>query len=304
MNKIDYSERDSAGKEVFYVLLKKRKGISLNMFDNYWKDVHGPVCARLPGQHQYWQFHIAHNEGGIWPKLDGITYDTSEDEQFDGIAELTFLSESDRQEWFDAASILMSDEHNLFSKAVGYTTLNNDSKTHIDKIENGSPNGGLEIVKLHVMLAKADSVSVEDFQKYLTNSFTSAVISSSLIHKFRLHLLEEHDNSEELPTAPGVTHYEALEKQFQAAFEIAFQSRLDMEEFFASEEYGRTLKEQVKYIKQISVFPERDVYTFVYDDEMTLAGQRSSAVASLIENIGAANQLQPSILDLMVGQTI
>ena len=72
MKKADYSVRDQEGKLAFYVLLSKRKGVSLETLDEYWKNVHGPVCARLPGQHQYWQFHVAHNKGDLWPTIDGI----------------------------------------------------------------------------------------------------------------------------------------------------------------------------------------------------------------------------------------
>lgn len=269
MSQVDYSERDRNGKAVFYVLLKKRNSISLDLFDQYWKDVHGPVCARLPGQHQYWQFHLGHNEGGIWPVINGIGYEIPEEDQFDGIAELTFLSEKDRQKWFNAAAILMSDEHNLFSKAVGYVTNKGNSKTYIDKIEIGNPNENLGIVKLHVLLRKTDTISIDDFRGYLVTRFAPAMAGSDLILKFRLHLLEEHDNSEKLPPAPGVSHYEPLEKQYQAAFEIAFKNRLDMEKFFVSEKYAVATKEQSKYVKQISTFPERDVYTFVYDSKMT-----------------------------------
>ena len=60
----DYSARDKSGRVVFYVLLWKRRGISLRLYDDYWRNVHGPVCARLPGQFQTWQLHVAHNEGG------------------------------------------------------------------------------------------------------------------------------------------------------------------------------------------------------------------------------------------------
>ena len=112
----------------FYVLLWKRKGISLAGFDDYWRDVHGPVCARLPGQFQYWQFHVAHNEGGIFPAGSGVSYSTADEDQFDGIAELTFRSLADRQTWFDAAGILMDDEHNIFSKAIGYVTEPGNSR--------------------------------------------------------------------------------------------------------------------------------------------------------------------------------
>src|SRR5208282_3731932 len=93
----DYSARDQNAQLAFYVLLWKRNGIALEAFDDYWRDVHGPVCARLPGQYQYWQFH--------------------------GIAELTSRSAGDRQNWLDASKILMDDEHNLFRKAIGYISV-------------------------------------------------------------------------------------------------------------------------------------------------------------------------------------
>ncbi len=89
MRKADFAIRDQKGKTAFYVLLWKRKGIKLELFDDYWRDVHGPVCARLPGQYQYWQLHVAHNEGGIWPTINGVAYTCPEEDQFDGIAELT-----------------------------------------------------------------------------------------------------------------------------------------------------------------------------------------------------------------------
>lgn len=298
--KSDYAIRDQKGKVVFYVLLWKRKRITLEVFDEYWKNVHGPVCARLPGLQQYWQFHLNHNDGSLWPTIDGIEYDSFPEDQFDGIAELTFTSEADRQTWFKASAILMNDEHNIFSKAIGYNTRPGNSKTYIDRITTEDPNGNLGILKFHVMVKKADASSVEAFRQYMTNSFAAAVVQSDFVLKFRLHLFEEVDNSR--PDAAGVVHYEPPEKQYQAAFEIAFQNYLEMEKFFDSEEYVVAVKDQAKYVKQISSFPERTANTFVYDGKMTLAGQRSSKVAELITEVGATNQLQEDIVSLMNGQ--
>ncbi|MEH2239201.1 MAG: EthD domain-containing protein [Nostoc sp.] len=302
MRKADYALRDQNGIAIFYVLLWKRKSITLNLFDDYWRDVHGPVCARLPGQHQYWQFHLAHNQGDLWPIIDGIEYTTRLEDQFDGIAELTFETEVDRQTWFKAAAILMDDEHNLFSKAIGYNTTPGNSKTYIDCIPTGDPNGELGILKFHVMVKKADAVSVDEFHKYITDSFAAAVALSDSVLKFRLHLFEEVDNSR--PDAAGVSHYEPPQKQYQAAFEIAFSNPLEMEKFFASKEYEKAVKDQAKYIKQINPFPERAAYTFVYNGQITLAGQRSSTVADLIVNLGATNQLKEDITSLMLDQKL
>lgn len=295
--KPDYASRDQKGKVVFYVLLWKRKGIKLDTFDNYWKDVHGPVCARLPSQYQYWQFHLEHNQGDLWPTLEGIEYSTPPEDQFDGIAELTFASEADRQTWFKAAAILMDDEHNIFSKAIGYNTSLGNSKTYLDRIETGNPNGKIGVQKFHVMVKKADGVNVDAFRRYMKNSFAAAIVQSDSVLKFRLHLFEEVENSR--PDATGVVHYEPPEQQYQAAFEIAFSNPLEMENFFASKEYAKAVKDQTKYVQQINSFPERTAYTFVYDSQITLAGQRSSTVAELIANIGAINQLKEDVVSLM-----
>ena len=301
MKKSNYASRDRQGQVAFYVLLWKRKGITLKRFDDYWRNVHGPVCARLPGQYQYWQFHVAHNEGGIWPAIEGINYSTPPEEQFDGIAQLTFKTLEDRQTWFKASAILMDDEHNLFRKAIGYNTNPGNSLTYVDGIENGAPNGVTGVEKFHVMVKKSDTVSVDKFRQYLRDIFASKIATSDLVLKLRLHLFEEVDNSR--PDAAGVVHFEPLEKQYQAAWEIAFSNRLDLEKFLASEVYAAAVKDQAKYIKQISPFPERTAYTFVDDGQMTLSGQRSSTVAELITNIGATNQLREDINNLMLGKS-
>jgi hypothetical protein len=298
----DYASRDQSGKVAFYVLLWKRRGITLEMFDEYWRNVHGPVCARLPGQYQYWQFHLAHAEGGIWPEIPGIQYGCPEDQQFDGIAELTFRSEEDRNTWFRAAAILMDDERNIFRKAIGYNSSRGNSKTYVDRIPAGDPNGAVAYTRLHVMVKKADGVSTDAFRRYLTNSFAKHAASSELVQKLRVHAFEEVDASR--PDAAGVAHSEPRELNYQAAFEIAFSNPLDMERFFASESYAAAVAEQASYFKQICPFPERTAYTFVYGGEMTLAGQRSSVVAELIANIGAVNQLRTDVSRLMLGQAV
>jgi hypothetical protein len=194
----------------------------------------------------------------------------------------------------------MDDEYNIFSKAIGYNTSPGNSQTYVDGIETGDPNGKLGILKFHVMLKKADGASVTDFRQYMTESFAPAVAKSDLVLKLRLHLFEEVDNSR--PDAPGVVHIEPPEKQYQAGFEIAFSNHGDMKKFFASKEYAAAITNQAKYVKQISTFPERTAYTFVYAGKMTLSGQRSSTVAELIANMGATNQLKEDIVSLMIGK--
>ena len=204
MTTVNFATRDRWGEVAFYVLLWKKKGIGLELFDDYWKDVHGPVCARLPGQYQYWQYHVAHNDGGVWPLPGDVLNAASDSEQFDGIAELTFQSETDRQVWFQSAGILMSDEYNIFSKAIGYNTSPGNSITYVDKLLDGAPNGVSELQKFHCLLRKMDGVSVEEFRHFVQSLLLPVLVGSSQVLKCRLHLFDQVDNSR--PDAGPVTH--------------------------------------------------------------------------------------------------
>ena len=297
----DYSARDWDAKFTFYVPLWKRNGISIELFDNYWRDVHGPVCARLPGQFQYWQWHVAHSGGEIFPAEPGVEYGGADEERFDGIAELTFRSIEDRQAWLTAAAILMDDEHNLFRKAIGYLTGSGNSRTYVDRIEDGAPNGSQGVQKYHVMLKMTgpveDTARSDEFRLYLTGTFAASVSRSDHVLKFRLHLFEPPDVSR--PPAAGVEHADPPERLVQAAFEIAFRSAVERELFFSSQAYRDAVKDLARFVRQFIPFPERTGYTFVYDGRMTLAGRRGSRTAECITSIGATNQLRDDIADLM-----
>jgi EthD domain len=294
----DLSERDQGGQVVFFVPLWKRKGLDLGLFDDYWRDVHGPVCARLPGQYQYWQFHLSHNLGGIFPEIAGISYQTSAADQFDGIAELTFNSVADRNTWFQAAAILMDDEHNIFSKAIGYNTSPGNSKTFVDGIAIGDPNGENQpgLVVLFITIKQNAAVSANQFRDYLFDRVAPSFVKSEHLLKLRLNVFDEVDSTR--PPAAGVDHAEPAESSYQACLELVFANHLELEYFFASEAYQATTVSQAQYIRQISTFSLRNAYTFVYDGKITIAGRRGSSTAQLISAIGAVNQLQPDIAQL------
>lgn len=294
----DYASRDLAGKVVFFVPLWKRKGLDLELFDNYWRDVHGPVCARLPGQYQYWQFHVSHNLGGIFPQTPGINYHTAPEDQFDGIAELTFKSVEDRNTWFQAAAILMDDEHNIFSKAIGYNSSPGNSHTFVDHIPQGDPNGDHHpnLVVLYNLIKAQPQVTTDQLRDYLFTQLAPSLVASPHLSKLRLHVFDQVDSSR--PPAAGVDHAEPPESSYQACLELAFADQLQLEYFFADPIYQATTATQPQYLRQISTYPLRDAYTFVYDGKITLAGQRGSSIAQLITKIGAVNQLQPQITRL------
>jgi len=67
------------------VVLTRRDGMSGDDFRRYWRDVHGPIGASMPGVRRYVQNHVT---------LDGAP--------FDGLAEMWFDSAEDMQRAFSS----------------------------------------------------------------------------------------------------------------------------------------------------------------------------------------------------------
>ena len=289
---------DPREEVVFYVPLWIRNGISLDQFDDYWRDVHGPVCARLPGQMEYWQYHLSPYTGGIFPEIKNIKVNTDPEDQFLGIAELTFSSVEERNEWFTASAILMDDEHNIFSKAIGYTTSLGNTRTVMSRLSEPYPNGSLSEIRYHVLIRKEDAVSVDDFRDYIKDTLIHAISKRQEVVQLRYHLFDAIDLSR--PDAQGVEHVEKDGKDYHAAFEISFANGLDRESFFASKELQSALSDGAFMIDMIKPCEERFTATFVRDHQMTLAGQRGSSVAQLVNDLGALNQIRDDILNLML----
>lgn len=293
--------RDDQIETLFYTPLKGRTGLSIDHFRLYWKDAHGPLCARLPGLFQYKQFHLAHDSGGVWPAPLGVERGTPGEEQIDGIAELTFTSTQNRQTWVDAGLPLMIDEQNCFDETVGYLVTDRRSTTFVDHIANDVPNGDVGVARYHVLLKRAADASQEEFRRFLSEQFAPNVVTSELVLKFRLHLLDDY--TKPAPPAPNVFHEPSEQRQVHAAFEIAFATRMQLAKFVASAEYVKAAKGMGRFVRQMSVFAEEAAYSLVEDGEATLMGQRSPSVARTITDAGALSNLSVDVVELMYRPT-
>lgn len=305
MRTANYAERDRQGRLGVLGILKKKKSMTLEQFDRYWRDVHGLLAARVPGFHQMWQHHLAPVDQTVFPQIEGIEYSCSEEDQFEGVSEGSFLSSEDLNQLVSSktSNLLMADEQNVFEHTILYTTSDRNSQTLMDGIEESAPNGDQGFLKFMVFFKKRDTASLNEFWAFMRNSFVPTLTTSNFILKVRLHLLNEYDNVYP-PTAVNVKHDQPLNKQYQAAIEIAFNNRSEMSEFFVSQAYSATTAKQPEYIQQLHAFPVRDTYCLVYNNQLTLAGQRTSPVAKLITELGAMNQTQDAIINLFGGQSL
>lgn len=288
MARTDYSARDKVVRHNVYASVRRRDGVSHEHFTTYWRDVHSTLCSRLPGLGFYVQQHFD-REGGanLWPVADGVH---RIDALLDGSAELGFANVEDQALFAEAGKVLYEDEHNLFGEAIAYF-LPRGSTTFVDREEDGQQNGRDRLHRVHVYMSRRAG---RDAAQWLRDS-SADLASLDVIQKWKLHLPEPYDNAHPAPPSPDVDHTVGPDRLHLAVAEVAFENARVARDFFAGAAFKKVLSAQAKHIDAIGAYLVSGFYTFVRDGIATTAGIRGSRAAELIDNLGAANQLTPSV---------
>lgn len=116
-------------------LLERKLTISRDLFSRYWRDVHGVMAARIPGFATYIQHHVT-------PLTD---VGSAAPEPFEGIALVTYASESDRNGLINSAVTphIHRDEQNVFRRALLYNL--NEGESHAVVAAKGDEQGGTQV---------------------------------------------------------------------------------------------------------------------------------------------------------------
>ncbi len=283
----DYAERDATIAINSYTTVLRRPGVPHEVFATYWRDVHGPLCSRIPGLGWYVQTHLNREQDAhLWPAIDGIV--PFDDYVLDGGVEIGFASAEDQAKFNDACPILFADEQNMFAATVAYA-LPHGSRTLVDRAPDPIPNGDDGLDRLHVHFgARHDDAA--GFSAAMTR-FAETLAGDPALLKVRLHLPERYDNAEPAPPAPNVDHTVPPERASVAILDITFATPMTRRQFYASDIFQRATEDLKAHVSHATAFAVSGVYTYVRDGALTVAGLRGSRPAQLIERLGAANQV-------------
>jgi hypothetical protein len=290
---IDYAERDAGIVINSYTTVLRRPRVPHDVFATYWRDVHGPLCSRIPGLGWYVQNHFSREQDAhLWPAIDGIS--AFADYELDGGVEIGFYSAADQALFNETCPILFADEQNVFAATVAYA-LPTGSTTLVDRVADPSPNedDGLDRIHLHFGAAGEDASA---FHACISR-LAKALAQDQAVLRVRLHLPQAYDNASPAPPAPNVDHAVTDGRRLIAILELAFASPLERRCFYASD---RVASAGMKaHVAHVSAFAVSGVYTYVRDRKLTLAGLRGSRPAQLIEQLGALNQVGEEVRHLL-----
>ncbi|MCF7533021.1 EthD domain-containing protein [Pseudomonas petrae] len=279
-----------------YTTVKRRERVPHDVFAHYWRDVHGPLCSRLPGLGLYIQHHFSRQQDAhLWPLADGIR--EIQDYELDGGVEIGFESAADQKQFQDASPILFSDEQNMFDETLAYA-LPQGSLTLTNSLADERFNGTDTFDRIHVHFSPR--ANLPQLHAYLKSTLGPLLAAADDVVKVGLHLCEPFENDGQHPPAPNVAHFANPARAELAVLEIAFKSPLARRRFFQSDVFQNSLAEQSQHIAQLKAFAVSGLYTYVRDTSLTTAGLRGSRAAELIEYLGAVNQVTPDVEALML----
>ncbi len=291
----DYAARDASIAINSYTTVLRRPRVPHDVFATYWRDVHGPLCSRIPGLAWYVQNHFDREQDAhLWPEIDGIA--PFAEYELDGGVEIGFASADDQGVFNEASSILFADEQNMFAATVAYA-LPDGSRTLVDRFPDPVPNGDDGADRIHVHFGAVGD-NARAFGDFMTG-FNETLAAQAEVLKLRLHLPEAYDNAEPAPPAPNVDHQVPPERSLIAVIEIAFETPTTRRAFFESDAFRATIDGQKAHIAYASAFAVSGVYTYVRDKTLTVAGLRGSRAAQLIERLGANNQVESDVTELI-----
>lgn len=292
----NFADRDASISINSYTTVLRRPSTPHDIFATYWRDVHGPLCARIPGLAWYVQNHFDREQDAhLWPTIDGIK--PFEDYILDGGVEIGFHSAADQEEFNKACPILFDDEQNMFAATVAYA-LPTGSQTYVDRTPDPVPNGDDGLDRIHVHFGSGSS-SRGHFIQFMKH-FAETLAKDPALLKVRLHLPEPYDNAKPAPPAPNVDHTVTSEREQIAILELAFETPITRRVFYKSSVFQSTLEDQRSYIRHFAAFAVSGIYTYIRDKQLTMAGLRGSRSAQLIERLGATNQIDENTKRLLL----
>jgi hypothetical protein len=265
-------------------------------FRAYWRDVHGPLCSRVPGLGWYVQHHFARRrDAHLWPLPAGVEPLTGY--ELDGAVEIGWADAASQAVFQDASSILFSDEQNVFEETAAYP-LPAGSTTLVDRSPDPTPNGPDPYDRTHVHLSVRPGARDALVETLSTGLAELADRSADLV-KVRIHPLEPHDNSTPNPPAPNVAHTVPDARVDLVVLEIAFADALARRRALESGRFGDVNAGLGELVSHLTAFPVSGVFTYVRDGRLTDAGLRGSRVAELMTRLAALNQVSDEVRHLM-----
>ncbi|WP_150304821.1 EthD domain-containing protein [Pseudomonas saliphila] len=266
-------------------LLSKKNGMPDALFTKYWRDVHGMLATRIPGFSSYVQFHL---QAPL--KLRPSDHGAPETD-LQGIAIVDFVSENERAGLAssEVAGMIRQDETNLFQSSLLYNLQSGADNLWLGHL----PNAQQEEKHYFLLLQRCSGSDPSSLMEALRLKVIPALCGDQDIIRLRLFPLRISDAAHW--ETPGVNNQPSDHNNFDVVLQVTgVGDRIP-------ESIGQSLEELPLAPGRLQLYPVNAAYPMVQDGRPTHLGLRGLDVLQTIEAVGAANQYENRLLELLYG---
>jgi hypothetical protein len=277
-----------------------RADLDERLAERYWRDVHGPLAARIPGLWSYRQLRLAPNRTDVLGELPDIRRQLPLDQQPRGIPQASFLSAAHQRAFIRHPMLIddiFNDELRFLARGATQTSPPGAARTLTDRTGQPTVQGPPAHPTFAVFLAVRDEHGFPAAHHALA-ILAGALRSCSAVARLRVQPLQPYD-----PAAwksPGVDHRWPGDLAYAGWLEMAVGPGTDTAALL-NHDARRNMRQLVE---AVHAYPIREVYTMVAAGHPTEVGLRGFPGYEVIVAAGADNQRAPGLLRSIFGDAV
>ena len=194
---------------------------------DHWKGPHSGIISATPGLQEYRQLHLAEDNPGRWPPVDGVETTIPLDRKIDGVAEVTFRSALSPLQGRKQTQLAFKDEINVFRRTLLYAGLPGSSRWY----HLAAP-GATASARSLVYLRRRDGVGAGEFRRFVNQQVVPALVKTGVLKELRTQTFLPW--SEKLWATPNVAHDNPHDQRFHASLILGFKDPAARDAFYAS----------------------------------------------------------------------
>jgi hypothetical protein len=279
-----------------------RTDIPQDVCEDYWRDVHGIMFARVPGLWQYRQLRLAANRADLWPASHDISFDVPAVAQPQGLPHGLFLSEADLAAFGNnpiARETIPNDAHNFIGRIGAQLSPLRSGRTLVDRINSRAMQGPPPVPTFALcFVPRAGPASAETFHRYLTQQLARQWSELPGVLRLRVEPLPPYDRS--AMASPGVPHQWPSDETYLGWIELAVRNEGMVGDLLE----GVAVDELAEQVGAIHTYPVREIYTIISAGRPTEVGLRGYPAVQTIIAAGADVQRSEETLNLLFGDAV
>ncbi|MBO3731538.1 hypothetical protein [Glycomyces niveus] len=226
-----------------------------------WKGPHSEIISATPGLEEYRQIHLAEDNPGLWPEVDGVETAIPTDRKIDGVAEVTFKSVLSPLLGRKQTKLAYLDEVNLFRRTLLYAGPPYSARWY-DVAGPGERAGARALI----YVSKREEVGTGVFRKILTDRLAPALAATGELKELRTQVFMPWRRG--LWNTPNVAHDNPADRQFHASVMLGFTDADARSAFFVDAAVAKLSSKLPAFASAVHAYEVEAALTYVKGGRM------------------------------------